>query len=42
MAKSPISHTNRGVIPFVISDIVRTAILTIFPTISLFMIRWMY
>jgi len=42
MAKSPISATYRGVIPFVISDIVRTTILTIFPTISLFLIRWMY
>jgi tripartite ATP-independent transporter DctM subunit len=42
MAKSPISATYRGVIPFVISDIVRTAILTIFPAISLFLIRWMY
>jgi tripartite ATP-independent transporter DctM subunit len=42
MAKSPISATYRGVIPFVISDIIRTAILTIFPTISLFLIRWMY
>ena len=42
MAKSPISATYRGVIPFVISDIVRTTILTIFPTISLFLIRWLY
>jgi C4-dicarboxylate transporter DctM subunit len=43
MAKdTPIGSTYRGVIPFVISDIVRTAILTIFPVISLFMLRWLY
>ena len=38
----PIVSTYRGVIPFVISDIVRTAIMTMFPAISLFLIRWMY
>jgi tripartite ATP-independent transporter DctM subunit len=43
MAKdTPIGSTYRGVIPFVISDIVRTTILTIFPVISLFLLRWLY
>ena len=40
--ETPILATYRGVTPFVISDIVRTAILTIFPVISLFMVRWLY
>ena len=35
----PISATYRGVVPFVISDIVRTAILVAFPAITLFVIR---
>jgi len=39
---TPIGSTYRGVIPFVVSDIVRTAILTIFPVISLFLVRWLY
>jgi TRAP-type C4-dicarboxylate transport system permease large subunit len=39
---TPIGSTYRGVIPFVISDIVRTTILTIFPVISLFLLRWLY
>ena len=43
MAKdTPISATYRGVTPFVITDLVRTAILVLFPTISLFMLRWLY
>lgn len=43
MAKgTPIAATYRGVTPFVISDIVRTAILTAFPVISLFLLRWLY
>ncbi|SEB82372.1 TRAP transporter, DctM subunit [Nitratireductor aquibiodomus] len=43
MAKdTPISATYRGVMPFVISDIVRVALLTLFPTISLFLMRWLY
>ncbi len=43
MAKDiPIVHTYRGVTPFVISDIVRTVLLTVFPVISLFMVRWLY
>jgi tripartite ATP-independent transporter DctM subunit len=43
MAKdTPISATYRGVTPFVISDLVRTMILVLFPSISLFMLRWLY
>lgn len=43
MAKDiPIIQTYRGVTPFVASDIVRTVILTAFPAISLFMVRWLY
>jgi C4-dicarboxylate transporter DctM subunit len=43
MAKdTPISATYRGVTPFVISDLVRTVILVLFPAISLFMVRWLY
>ncbi|MGE0502921.1 MAG: TRAP transporter large permease [Rhizobiaceae bacterium] len=39
---TPIGSTYRGVLPFVASDIVRTVLLTIFPAISLFMVRWLY
>ncbi|TKT80957.1 TRAP transporter large permease [Aquamicrobium sp. LC103] len=39
---TPIIQTYRGVTPFVLSDIVRTVLLTIFPVISLFMVRWLY
>ncbi|WP_421928980.1 TRAP transporter large permease [Neoaquamicrobium sediminum] len=43
MAKDiPILHTYRGVTPFVISDVVRTALLVLFPVISLFMVRLLY
>ena len=43
MAKdTPISATYRGVTPFVITDLTRTAILVLFPSISLFMLRWLY
>ncbi len=38
----PVLHTYRGVTPFVISDIVRTALLVLFPVISLFMVRLLY
>ncbi len=38
----PILQTYRGVTPFVISDLVRTALLVLFPAISLFMVRWLY
>jgi len=41
MAKGtvPISHTYKGVTPFVISDLVRTAILAAFPAITLIALR---
>ncbi len=43
MAKDiPILATYRGVMPFVLSDIVRTVVLVAFPAISLFMVRWLY
>ncbi|TSE23487.1 TRAP transporter large permease [Tepidimonas aquatica] len=35
----PIAHTYRGVTPFVLSDLVRTAILAAFPAITLFALR---
>ena len=40
MAKNvPISDTFIGVLPFLISDLIRVGILFIFPGISLFLIR---
>ncbi|QDY99118.1 TRAP transporter large permease [Nitratireductor mangrovi] len=39
---TPISHTYRGVAPFVAADLTRTAILVLFPSISLFLLRWLY
>ena len=39
---TPILQTYRGVAPFVISDVLRTIVLVIFPSISLFMLRWLY
>jgi len=40
MAKdTPITQTYRGVTPFVVSDLVRTAILAAFPAITLFALR---
>ncbi|MEO3998250.1 TRAP transporter large permease [Mesorhizobium sp. CAU 1732] len=43
MAKDiPIIQTYRGVTPFVISDMLRTVLLVVFPVISLFMVRWLY
>jgi tripartite ATP-independent transporter DctM subunit len=39
---TPLAETYRGVLPFVISDILRTAILTIFPILSLFLVRILY
>jgi C4-dicarboxylate transporter, DctM subunit len=35
----PIGHTYRGVLPFVASDIVRTAVLVIFPAVTLWLVR---
>jgi tripartite ATP-independent transporter DctM subunit len=43
MAKGiSLGQTYRGVLPFVATDIVRTAILTAFPIISLFLVRLLY
>ena len=43
MAKgTPLSQTYRGVLPFVVSDIVRTIILVAFPVITLFLVRLLY
>ena len=40
MAKdTPITQTYRGVTPFVVSDLVRTAILAAFPVITLVALR---
>lgn len=39
---TPLSQTYRGVLPFVVSDIVRTTILVIFPVITLFLVRLLY
>jgi TRAP-type C4-dicarboxylate transport system permease large subunit len=36
---TPITHTYRAIMPFVASDIVRTAILVAFPGIVLFVLR---
>ncbi|NRG16718.1 TRAP transporter large permease [Rhizobiales bacterium] len=38
----PLGQTFRGVAPFIASDIVRVAILVMFPSITLFLIRWLY
>ncbi|MCD6666912.1 MAG: TRAP transporter large permease subunit, partial [Hydrogenophaga sp.] len=41
MAKDvPITHTYRAVMPFVASDMIRTAILVMFPSITLFVLRF--
>jgi C4-dicarboxylate transporter DctM subunit len=37
-----LSHTYRGVLPFVASDIVRTAILVAFPPITLWLVWMLY
>ena len=37
-----IGETFRGVTPFLVSDLVRTAILIVFPSISLFLVHWLY
>ena len=39
---TPIRSTYLGALPFVVTDIVRTSLLVAFPTISLFLLRWMY
>ena len=40
--KVPVSETYRGVIPFVISDLVRVGILILFPALSLVLVRLMF
>jgi TRAP-type C4-dicarboxylate transport system permease large subunit len=39
---TPLGETYRGVLPFVISDVVRTTILVMFPAISLLLVRLLY
>ena len=39
---TPMSRTYRGVLPFIVTDVVRTAILLLFPGITLFLVRWLY
>jgi tripartite ATP-independent transporter DctM subunit len=38
--ETPIASTYRGVLPFVMSDLVRVTILVLFPGITLFLLRW--
>jgi TRAP-type C4-dicarboxylate transport system permease large subunit len=43
MAKdTSLGETYRGVLPFILSDILRTTILTAFPAITLFLVRWLH
>jgi C4-dicarboxylate transporter DctM subunit len=43
MAKgTPLIETYRGVIPFVLSDVVRTTLLVLFPPITLFLVHLLY
>lgn len=43
MAKeTPLSSTFKGVIPFIMSDLIRTAILVMFPSITLVLLRLLY
>jgi len=37
-----LGQTYSGVLPFVISDVVRTTILVMFPAISLFLVQWLF
>jgi C4-dicarboxylate transporter DctM subunit len=37
-----LGQTYRGVTPFLVSDLVRTVILVAFPSISLFLVQWLY
>ncbi len=37
----PIAATYRGVLPFVAADVIRLAMLTAFPGISLLLVRWL-
>ena len=43
MAKdTPMSETYRGVMPFILSDLLRTAVLLVFPGITLFLVNLMF
>ncbi|GLQ29134.1 C4-dicarboxylate ABC transporter permease [Sulfitobacter pacificus] len=43
MAKeTPLSSTFKGVVPFIMSDLIRTAILVMFPSITLVLLRLLY
>jgi TRAP-type C4-dicarboxylate transport system permease large subunit len=37
----PMSEAFRGIVPFLISDIVRVVILVLFPSITLCLVRWL-
>jgi C4-dicarboxylate transporter DctM subunit len=39
---TPLGDTYRGVIPFVLSDVIRTTLLVLFPPITLFLVQWLY
>ena len=39
--ETPIGETYRGVVPFLISDLVRTTLLLLFPVLSLYLVRVM-
>jgi C4-dicarboxylate transporter DctM subunit len=39
---TPLGQTYAGVTPFLISDFLRTVFLVAFPSISLFLVRWLY
>lgn len=39
---TPLAQTFAGVMPFLVSDFLRTVILVAFPSISLFLVRWLY
>ncbi len=38
----PIAQTYRGVLPFVVSDLIRIAVLVAFPTLTMGLVRWLY
>ena len=43
MAKDvPIGQTYKGILPFVVSDLIRIALLVAFPGITLALVRWLY
>jgi TRAP-type C4-dicarboxylate transport system permease large subunit len=37
----PIAESYRGVVPFLMSDVIRTALLLFFPVLSLYLVRLM-